>query len=210
MSIVYTIIQRFLWLIAKPLFLFSNVEVHDPHRVLATMHPPVVFASTHKGILDKVYILMQFPFFHPIFPVRFMVETKQFKTPLLEFFRKIRALSVIFKLAGAFPSGRGLGVEHATDLPVLLAKKGYSIFVFPEGERIFEDTVGKFYRGAAAIAIKAGIPIVPISFRPQTQNGKKKIVIRFGRPFSLGSGTSYEVGTEMLREKIKVLYFEGE
>jgi len=207
MRIVYAMTQRFLWLIAKPLFLFTDIEVHDPYNVRGAIYSPRIFAANHKGVLDMVYIMSHFPFSSGIFPTFFLSDSQEFKTPMLEFFRKIRVVSLIYKIAGTVPSGRGLGVERATDVPVSFIKRGDSIFIFPEGEREFKDTLGPFFRGAAAIAIKSGVPIVPISFRPQAKEGKKKITIRFGEPFLLEKGTSYEVGTEMLKEKIKALYF---
>lgn len=46
-----------------------------------------------------------------------------------------------------------------------LARKGISICLAPEGNRVDTDLVGEFKKGAFRMAMAAGIPIVPIVFR---------------------------------------------
>jgi len=42
-------------------------------------------------------------------------------------------------------------------------KNGYSMFIFPEGTRSRSNTMGEFKKGSMRLAIKAGVPIVPIT-----------------------------------------------
>ncbi|MGE5473796.1 MAG: lysophospholipid acyltransferase family protein [Ignavibacteriales bacterium] len=44
-----------------------------------------------------------------------------------------------------------------------LLKKGYSIIIFPEGTRSKCDKIGTFKNGSFKMALKAGVPIVPIT-----------------------------------------------
>ncbi|MGH4123131.1 MAG: lysophospholipid acyltransferase family protein [Clostridium sp.] len=43
-------------------------------------------------------------------------------------------------------------------------KNGYSMIIFPEGTRSRSNNVGEFKKGSMRLAIKAGVPIVPITF----------------------------------------------
>ena len=42
-------------------------------------------------------------------------------------------------------------------------KKGYSMLIFPEGTRSRSNNMGEFKKGSMRLAIKAGVPIVPIT-----------------------------------------------
>ncbi len=43
-------------------------------------------------------------------------------------------------------------------------KNGYSMIIFPEGTRSKSNNMGEFKKGSMRLAIKAGVPIVPITF----------------------------------------------
>ena len=43
-------------------------------------------------------------------------------------------------------------------------KNGYSMIIFPEGTRSKSNIMGEFKKGSMRLAIKAGVPIVPITF----------------------------------------------
>ena len=42
-------------------------------------------------------------------------------------------------------------------------KNGYSMLIFPEGTRSRSNTMGEFKKGSMRLAIKAGVPIVPVT-----------------------------------------------
>lgn len=54
-------------------------------------------------------------------------------------------------------------------------KEGYSMVIFPEGTRSKSETLGEFKPGSLKLALKAGVPIVPItihgSYKIMEQNG---------------------------------------
>lgn len=50
-------------------------------------------------------------------------------------------------------------------------KEGHSLVIFPEGTRSADGTIGKFKPGSLKLALKAGVPIVPI-----TLNGSMNIM----------------------------------
>ncbi|MBW9156752.1 1-acyl-sn-glycerol-3-phosphate acyltransferase [Clostridium sp. FP2] len=58
-------------------------------------------------------------------------------------------------------------------------KNGYSMIIFPEGTRSRSNNIGEFKKGSMRLAIKAGVPIVPITFYDthkamEGNNGKVK------------------------------------
>lgn len=54
-------------------------------------------------------------------------------------------------------------------------KNGYSMVIFPEGTRSKGETLGEFRHGSLKLALKAGVPIVPIticgSYKIMEENG---------------------------------------
>jgi len=42
-------------------------------------------------------------------------------------------------------------------------KRGYSLVIFPEGTRSRSDTIGEFKAGSFKLAVKAGVPIIPLT-----------------------------------------------
>ncbi|MBZ9688864.1 1-acyl-sn-glycerol-3-phosphate acyltransferase [Clostridium estertheticum] len=58
-------------------------------------------------------------------------------------------------------------------------KNGYSMIIFPEGTRSRSNNMGEFKKGSMRLAIKAGVPIIPITFYDTNKamegnNGKVK------------------------------------
>jgi 1-acyl-sn-glycerol-3-phosphate acyltransferase len=88
-------------------------------------------------------------------------------------------------------------------------KRGVSVVVFPEGTRINDDTISSFKKGGFVLAIKGGIPIVPISISgsrfilpkhsSRVHSGKIKLV--FDDPISTRE-YSYQ-DREKLIEKVR-------
>ena len=59
-----------------------------------------------------------------------------------------------------------------------LLKQGVWVLIFPEGTRVPFGTVGKFSRGGTALAVNAGLPVLPIAhnagkFWPKAGWGKR-------------------------------------
>ncbi|MBU3158289.1 1-acyl-sn-glycerol-3-phosphate acyltransferase [Clostridium frigoris] len=79
-------------------------------------------------------------------------------------------------------------------------KNGYSMLIFPEGTRSRSNTMGEFKKGSMRLAIKAGVPIVPVTFFDtykafEGNNGKIKKAnakLVFDKPIYLDSMTKEE------------------
>ena len=109
-----------------------------------------IFAANHASNLDGVILL-------PAIPRRVALFAKK------ELFG-IPVLGLGMRLAAFVPVDRG-GRQAAAGVAtaVKILKGGLSVFVFPEGTRSPDGRLQPFKKGAFAMAMDAGVPIVPIS-----------------------------------------------
>lgn len=162
--LIYLILQTIYWpLLRVTLFNIFRVEINDPHRVLARVPKETLVISNHKTPLDPFIISIAFPWFSPIYPIRFMAEFKKFEIPKIEFLRKIGIIYIIYFMFGAFSSRRGQGIERALALPTYFLDHKQSVLIFPEGSMIRGNELGAIHRGAGMLAVKTGRPVLPIA-----------------------------------------------
>ncbi len=110
-----------------------------------------VFASNHRSFMDIPAIL-------PSIPVqfRFMAKKSLWKVPFIGYH---------LHRAGHIPVERTdarAAVRSMSEAARIIRERRVSVLVFPEGGRT-RGEMREFKDGAAYIAIKAGVPIVPIT-----------------------------------------------
>jgi len=164
-----------------------------------------LMAPTHRSILDT-----------PIVSgltrrrLRFMGADKYWKNRY--FGRLLTALS-------AFPVTRGSADREALVRCITVLKAGEPLVLFPEGERKSGPIVQPLFDGAAYVAAKAGVPIVPVgiagSDRAMPKGAKfilpRKVRVVIGKPIpvpfdergraprALVSGLTAELHAELQR-----------
>lgn len=74
----------------------------------------------------------------------------------------VKRVGWILSALGAFPVTRGTADREALRRAIDVLAGGDPIVLFPEGERKQGPTVQPLFGGAVYIAIKAGVPIVPV------------------------------------------------
>ena len=91
-------------------------------------------------------------------PIRFMAKASLFKIPILGWG---------MLAAGFIPIDRGRTSKGKAsfDLAAKRIRGGNTIVIFPEGGRSRERTMKPFKHGAFLLAMKAGLPLVPIAIR---------------------------------------------
>ena len=120
---------------------------------------PCVFVSNHQGYFDAVL------FVSLIKKGTGAVAKKQLrKIPLLG--GVFRAVHSVFLDRDDIRDG-----FRAINEAVENIKKGYSMTIFPEGTRSLSSQMGEFKKGSIKLALKAKVPIVPVSL-----NGTYKIM----------------------------------
>jgi 1-acyl-sn-glycerol-3-phosphate acyltransferase len=110
-----------------------------------------VFVANHASFMDIPAILSLLPY-----QFRFFAKKGLYKIPFLgTHLRRAGHLPVDHSSPRASLKSMSAGAR-------LIAERGVSVLLFPEGGRSL-DGLREFRDGAAYIAIKAGVPIVPIA-----------------------------------------------
>jgi len=186
------------------------VFIHLTHRVkisgrenFKNISGPVLIVSNHVVFFDSFFIGLALPLFSSLTPLRYMGEYKKFRHWLLEILRKIGIIHFLYWVMGVFPSHRGEGIEKSIAIPVEILALGGTVVMFPEGMISKIGGLLEFRHGAAAIAIKSGVKLIPIYIK---KNGRN-IFMKVGESFGFGNSGSVtmEEGTKIIREKIQAL-----
>ena len=134
---------RWLLRIARVRLTLEGVEKIDPQQ-------SYVFVANHRSYMDIPAILASIPV-----EFRFYAKQGLFLVPFL---------GTHLKRAGHLPVARGdarASVKSMTLGAQLIQQRKISMLLFPEGGRS-RAGMREFKEGAAYIAIKAGVPIVPL------------------------------------------------
>jgi 1-acyl-sn-glycerol-3-phosphate acyltransferase len=110
-----------------------------------------VFVSNHGSFLDIPALLSAIPL-----QFRFFAKASLYKIPFLGWH---------LRWAGHLPVDRSnarASLKSMTEGARIIAERGISVLLFPEGGRSLEG-LREFKEGAAYIAIKAGVPLVPVA-----------------------------------------------
>lgn len=112
---------------------------------------PVVFAANHASALD-------IPILFGYLPADFRVIHKSSLS-------RIPLLGLYLQMGGHVALDRGNPFRATRSLAAAAnhIRNGTSVAAFPEGTRSRDGSVGRFKRGSFVIALKAGVPLVPLS-----------------------------------------------
>jgi 1-acyl-sn-glycerol-3-phosphate acyltransferase len=121
--------------------------------------------------------------------IRFMGKQEMWKYPRLGW---------LFSALGAFPVNRGTADREALSRCIAVLEGGEPLVLFPEGERKDGPRLHPLFDGAAFVAARAGVPIVPVgiggSARVMPRHAKmirpKKVHVVIGEPFTVEVGES--------------------
>lgn len=105
--------------------------------------------------------------------VRFMAKEELFKVPVL---------GTLIRLLGAFPVKRGKGDIESIKTAVMLLNEGNVLGIFPEGTRVRKGGKSDAKAGVALIAVKSGVPIVPMAISG-SYRFFSRMKITIGEPF---------------------------
>ena len=158
-----------------------------------------VFAANHASLMDIPALLSTLPF-----QFRFFAKKGLYKIPFL---------GTHLRRAGHLPVDRSsprASLKSMTEGARIIAQRHTSVLLFPEGGRA-PAGLRQFKEGAAYIAIKAGVPIVPIAIvgmRPLLPMGSLhirsgRVTMRIGDPIQTGGltlGDRVELTQRLYRE----------
>jgi len=150
-SLVPEFLMRFLaWLLIHTIHRVSTVDVDRiPEEGAA------VLVCNHVSYVDAIVILAASPR-----PIRFVMDHRIFKTPLLGFI---------------FRTGKAIPIAPAHENPWLMEKafvdiaqalhEGELVCIFPEGKLTRTGEMNEFRGGIAKIVARSKVPVIPMALR---------------------------------------------
>jgi 1-acyl-sn-glycerol-3-phosphate acyltransferase len=165
-----------------------------------------ILASNHASYFDPPALAVASPR-----QLTYLAKMELFANPI--FASVIRAL-------GAFPVRRGAGDREALAAAIAFLRKGHGLVLFPEGTRTITGELGRLKPGAALMAVKARVPIVPVwiegTFRAWPKNGsirRSPVSVRIGESIATvdvpDRAESFRALTVRLEESLRALSGRG-
>jgi 1-acyl-sn-glycerol-3-phosphate acyltransferase len=121
-----------------------------------------VIAPSHRSMMDIPFVAWLTPR-----KIRYMGKESLFKVP---------GLGPAFKALGGFPVARDGTDRKALRDAIAMLQAGEPLLVYPEGTRQHGPKIQPLEPGAAYLALRAGVPIVPVGIA-----GSEEILRSHGR-----------------------------
>src|SRR6185503_2483401 len=129
----------------------ARIRVHGTENV--SPDTSYVYMANHSSLIDTPALFAYLPF-----QFRIMAKKELFYIPFMGWH---------LWTAGNFPIDRSDPRKTAKSLRKVIegVRAGKSLAVFPEGTRTPDGNLQEFKHGAFKIAMRAGVPIVPVTIR---------------------------------------------
>ena len=124
----------------------TRVRVIDRHKVPAT--GAFILAPIHRSNIDS--------------PLASAVTRRRMRFMGKDSLWKVRPIGWVLSALGGFPVSRGTADREALKRCIAVLESGEPLVLFPEGTRQFGPKVHPLFDGAAYVAVKAGVPIIPV------------------------------------------------
>ena len=186
----------------------ARVEVFGAAQVEAIVGP-AVFVANHASHVDTPILLCALPS---------QRRRRTLVAAAADYFFTRRPLAVGVSLAfGAVPVARRGGDDGGALAPLArLVGEGFSLVVFAEGTRSRTGRFGQFRPGAAALAGRCGVPLVPVHLAgtaplmgpghawmvradPAHRRRRHAVTVAFGAPLAPGAGEDVEGAMDEVR-----------
>ena len=184
-----------LWIARSPIHITGLDVLHN--------HPVAVYASNHLSYMDTPAIFAALPF-----QFRILARSDLWKLPFIGWH-----LNRSGQIAVNVDNPRASIASLTNGVRAL--KAGMPLFVFPEGGRSRDGKLGPFMSGPAYMAIRAGVPLIPMALIGtyellpiHTRHfSPRPLELRIGAPIPTQGLTTRqsESLTEQLRQAIEAL-----
>ena len=170
-----------------------------------TVDGPVIFAANHASHVDTPLVLTALP-------ARLRHRTAVAAGADYFFDKRWKGALWAFAI-GAIPIERVRVSPQSTRLAAELLREGWSLVIFPEGGRSI-DGWGQAHRaGAAYLAVRGGVPVVPVHLEGTRRVQKKgsgrvrpsTTEVTFGRPLRAERGEDARAFSARIEQAIAVL-----
>jgi 1-acyl-sn-glycerol-3-phosphate acyltransferase len=162
---------------------------------------PVIVAANHQSFADE--------FFVPLAARRqvfYFAKAEYFTSPGL----RGRAMAAFFQGMGQVPVARSdtRSAAAVIDIGVEVLGEGKALGIFPEGTRSPDGSLYKFRTGVARLALRSGVPVVPVGVvgtrevQPPDSRfwHRAPVAVHFGAPLEFGHLADQERRSRVLRE----------
>ncbi|HSN90948.1 MAG TPA: lysophospholipid acyltransferase family protein [Anaeromyxobacteraceae bacterium] len=165
---------------------------------------PAIYASNHESALDIWALFRVLPA-----GVRFVAKEELFRIPVFGWY---------LRLGGHVPVDRHRRARAVSSLhrAAEAVRSGTSLIVFPEGTRSLDGRIHPFKKGPFALAMEAGVPVVPIAISGSGRITPKKVLsvrpgkirMAVGEPFDPGQAADRTDLLRTVRRRIIELHRE--
>jgi 1-acyl-sn-glycerol-3-phosphate acyltransferase len=171
-SLLYSLIAALSWPVVRWLY---RLRAEGAENLPA--EGGYVLAANHISNLDP------WPLGLPLWPrrfLRFMAKSELYWWPL----------GRVITAGGGFPVRRGERDLEAMEMAIDLARQGNVVAMFPHGTRQRKGLVKRYqpkaHKGAARIALEAGVPLVPAAIAGTDRLARLgRLRVRYGTPIPL-------------------------
>jgi 1-acyl-sn-glycerol-3-phosphate acyltransferase len=132
---------------------FAGVKIEVDNRANLVADQPYVFVANHASSLDIWAMFLVIPR-----RIRMIAKKQLARIPLFGW--GMWAGRFIF-----IDRQNGVAARRSIDQAGERIHNGESVLVFPEGTRTRDGSLGPFKKGSFHLAVKAGVPIVPVALR---------------------------------------------
>jgi 1-acyl-sn-glycerol-3-phosphate acyltransferase len=175
--------QALRWFVICVFHLAARVRLRGLYNVPST--GAVILVANHLSWTDIPLIPM-----HLRRKVVYMAKEEYFSS----------RIAWLVRFLGAFPVKRGEGDRQALRAAEEQLKQGKILVIFPEGTRSRTQTMAMAHSGMGMIALRAGVPVVPVAICGSEKVLKQlgaKVTITYGEPMILRPA-----GNKITREDI--------
>ncbi|MEZ5204999.1 MAG: lysophospholipid acyltransferase family protein [Acidimicrobiales bacterium] len=176
---------------------------------LADLDGPAIFAANHHSHLDAGLLITSLPEPH---------RHQVFAAAAADYFFDTRVKATASALVlNAIPIERSKVGRRSADQAAALLDAGWSMVIFPEGGRSPDGWGHPFRGGAAYLAIRCGVPVVPVHLAGTGRilpKGKSKptpgrTVVTFGAPLVATDGERSQALADRIEQAVAALADEA-
>lgn len=165
--------------------------------------PPYIIVPNHGSEIDAVVLGASLPI-----QLTYLAARELERFPLL--FRIIRWFDPVFVR-------RGLGDVGSVKACIARLRRGDVLVIFPEGRVVQGDEFGPLHPGAAFVALRAGVPVVPVALIGITRMWplgarwprRSRIAVRIGKSLAAENKEDADALTARVREALLGLMRES-
>jgi 1-acyl-sn-glycerol-3-phosphate acyltransferase len=191
-SLFYQFCRGLTWVLTKSLACVQHVNVPGAEG----LRGGTMFVANHQSFMDPMLVGQAVPR-----SMSFLARSTLFEVPV--FGSLIRAVN-------AHPVKRGAADADALKTVIRLLRAGESVLMFPEGTRTRDGALGEFKSGAASIAIRCRVPVLPVAIEgayecwPRTRALPRpaRAAVAYGEPRPTDGADADEL-TQQLKDDIE-------